>query len=73
MLGEKQRATVSPAAPRCGNDCNFNHTTGHKSQSSENLREQLGTVLLALQHRLILSSRKMAGNCLELCCGNTLI
>ena len=45
MLGEKQRAVSLSTAPRCGIDCESNHTTNQAIQSSNNLKEQIETQL----------------------------
>ena len=52
MLGEKQRAAVQPATPRCGNVSRVNYNTGYPTKSNGNLQDQIGLLLWQLQSPL---------------------
>ncbi len=60
MLGEKQKATVLPAALRCGNNCKSSNTTKHATTSSKSLKDIIGELILFL-HGPITQSQRSAG------------
>ncbi|MBW7989804.1 MAG: hypothetical protein FVQ84_07300 [Planctomycetes bacterium] len=59
MLDKKAGVVFLPTTPRCGNVNTINNTKGYVTQSSENLREQLGLLLYHLQNPLKQPQRRM--------------